>query len=78
MTDKNGKKIFEGDIAKIKVDFCTPPTVNAKRFKKDIGVVCFQESSFVVRNGDSIYGMIWITEIIGNIHDNPELLEGKP
>lgn len=65
--DKNGKKIFEGDI----VDY-----------KEEYGCIEYHdcEAMFVVSSDtwltdfDHMYGKE--VEVIGNIHDNPELLKG--
>ena len=69
LTDKNGKKIFEGDI----VDILTE--------NEEIGVVEYEDGGFLVSADgfcvdfhSNIYGTD--LEVIGNIHDNPELLEG--
>lgn len=59
LLDKNGKKIFEGDIMR-----------NAGN------VVEFCSDGFCI-NGDSPLAFWTKTEIIGNIHDNPEVLEVK-
>lgn len=56
--DKNGRKIFEGDIMR-----------NAGN------VVEFYGGDFCI-NGDSPLSYWTGTEVIGNIYDNPELLEG--
>ena len=70
LTDKNGKKIFEGDIVKCK-DY-----LEAKPFEFQ-GYVDFKDGSFVIV-GDFMTHYRWLdyeVEIIGNIHDNPELLK---
>ena len=78
----NGKKIFEGDIVKYK---------NTDGIKFNgvaltvIGKVVYNEknASFAVSGKDEIgakhydYFPIKNIEVVGNIHDNPELLEVK-
>ena len=69
LTDKNGNKIFEGDIIE-GADF----TIEDGGY----GLVCFEDGAFEV-NGNNIIGTFhenyWGREfeVIGNIHDNPEL-----
>lgn len=65
LTDKNGTRIFEGDIVTCDY-FC--------------GVVNFYEGTWCVTEEDNyheyLYDMIDL-KIIGTIHDNPELLKGE-
>lgn len=81
LTDKNGKKIFDGDIVRYN------QTDGAKWNGKTIlctGKVVYNDktASFAVNSIDEIgaknydYFPIKNIEVIGNIHDNPELLKG--
>ena len=71
LKDKNGKEIYEGDIVKVFTN---------KEWR--IGKIIYEHSEFtidVTNNKDLEYGRTSIienlTEVIGNIYDNPELLE---
>ena len=71
LTDKNGKKIFEGDILRVVTNYYSNRnehkiTVNFEEIEND----SFGEPYTIVY---CIMGGEW--EIIGNIHDNPELLK---
>lgn len=73
LTDKNGKKVFEGDICKAYI--CRADTVE----KEVIGTICFEDGTFEFKcEHDSvyIYPLLEVLEVIGNIHDNPELMGG--
>jgi uncharacterized phage protein (TIGR01671 family) len=73
LTDKNGKKIFEGDI--VKTDkFNTPNKFYVIKYDLLLGAFIGKDNGtmyFTTFDGDSE-----LFEIIGNIHDNPELLKG--
>ncbi|WP_287677642.1 YopX family protein [Bacteroides sp.] len=64
--DKNGKEIYEGDI------------ISNESYK---GIVVYKNGSFVLDLGKSC-GCVYLfcldsLLVIGNIYDNPELLESK-
>lgn len=69
LKDSTGKEIYEGDILD------ADDYLNGKHWFK--GVVCFRDASFYIDSKKGITYFRWIDyefEIIGNIHENPELL----
>lgn len=83
LTDKNGNKIFEGDIVEETWDWSC--YVNKKFIVKFVphrggwypfangdGCGCCEENTIAPSDNGEVY-----VRIIGNIHDNPEFLEEK-
>ncbi len=78
--DEDGREIYEGDIIKIVEEF------DDENVYTRIGVVCFEEGMYELqdKNGKHFAYLGWLMhndditklEVIGNIHDNPELLKG--
>jgi len=75
--DKNGKEIYEGDIVKFE---------DVSGYKDGCASVIWHEDScgyYLENDDDNIYDTLYDftpsyqMEIIGNIHENPELLEER-
>ena len=90
LTDKNGKRIFEGDIVRATIERaerCQSPRIENGVIGYDcigmIGLILYKD-----KNGENVWsdffnelslsGLIedYYFEIIGNIHDNPDILKG--
>ena len=82
LTDKNGRKIFEGDIIHLEY---SQVFFGGLYFGEYTAEVSYKEGCFITdgtNNGDEIETPLSgfdndEVEIIGNIHDNPELLGGE-
>lgn len=77
LTDKNDKKIFEGDIVKC---------IEIARHKEIISPVVFLDGTWFLHESEDCDAYLYNyeteganrmfeIEVIGNIHDNPELLK---
>lgn len=74
LTDKNGKKIFEGDIVKCISSFDAKDMVVIFEAAEFHLVDCQRYKNYTECCGYRHFGTLE-TEVIGNIHDNPELVE---
>lgn len=69
LKDKNGAKIFEGDITKHRSNYSGNDVV---------AVITYTDGCFLaMADKDSGFNISDKLEVIGNIHDNPELLNGE-
>lgn len=79
LKDKDGRKIWENDILK-SIDYFTPKTRYSKVVFKYYGAWTsdnIRSANDVLYLADVCGGHWKSTEIIGNVFDNPELLEDK-
>lgn len=65
LKDINGKEIYEGDIVKWYDDY-----------KYVIDYIAYEDGCFCQYDGAELYRFNHLCEIIGNIHENPELIKG--
>ena len=75
LKDKNGKEIYEGDI--IKNLNTAYGRGHSQGYENARAVVEFRDGAFVETYWGDLLTIYADREIIGNIYDNPELLEGK-
>lgn len=87
LTDKNGTKIFEGDIVKLHYFFDNHDSQTLGYFEDEDEIVAEIRTDSLgvlfISDGESGHLCNYLQEpseeleVIGNIHDNPELLEEK-
>lgn len=84
LKDKNGKEIYEGDIVKYKVKGSDKTYTTVMKFNEDHGAFLFGIYKGVkmpcgkkTRMNKYTRKSVGSVEVIGNIYENPELLEGN-
>ena len=72
LTDKNGKEIYEGDIVTLNGEW-------EEIEHDDCSIVTFENGCFRVGDGYENEAGSYLSDwrIIGNIHENPELVGGE-
>ena len=73
LKDKNGKEVYEGDI----VEYTTCYYGNEKRHRKVVEREEWDSDDFGQPHNIGYFNLSEYMEVIGNIHENPELLEEK-
>ena len=82
LTDKNGVRIFEGDILKstIKIiDYADVGFSISHYDEEDIGIVEWRKDGFMIAHKSGTWARSFYGSenyVIGNIHDNPDILKG--
>ena len=72
LTDKNGTKIFEGDIVKCNDGGNYQVVFEQRNNSAYFGLAITADDTWVFDDGAN-----YILEVIGNIYDDPELLKGE-
>lgn len=79
LKDKNGKEIYEGDILKTEYSYnCNCENCKNSPHKKiKFSIVKFKDGGFFKSAYDGDYNFFQDDKIIGNIYEDPELLNEK-
>ena len=75
--DKNGVEIYEGDVINYRNSFRNPMTGSGSlSINRDFKII-FKDGEFKPKGFDiRLKNILSYSEVIGNIYENPELLEG--
>lgn len=74
--DKNGKEIWEGDIVRYRYDEMEDWRTAKVGWGGDYPAFEISPNPFDESNGLMTIVIDWHCEVLGNIYENPELLEG--
>lgn len=74
LTDKNGRRIFEGDIVNVKTISGSFINYVITWFNSDL---CWVMQSLKDTSVKFRLRSCWEFEVVDNIHDNPELMKGE-
>ncbi len=69
--DKQGVEIYEGDIVKFKV------RIIGDRYEEENLSVIYKNGCFIIKNTHILSDWYMYCKVIGNIYQNPELLEPR-
>ena len=75
LKDKNGRLIYEGDIIRLPWQAGWPDLIGVVKFNELYA--CFLLSKTITDRAEQSFWWNDSKEVIGNIHENPELLEDK-
>ena len=79
LKDKNGREIYEGDIVEVKHSDWTEPTIHVVEWCGDEKYPAFNLKPELDETVNSIalvaQSDFFSVKVVGNIHENPELLE---
>lgn len=77
LKDKNGTEVYEGDVINCRNSFRNPMTGSGSlSINRDFKII-FKDGEFKAKGFDiRLKNILSYSEVIGNIYENPELLEG--